>query len=127
MIKQNAGLLAYLPLPATLALAAVLVSACGSARPAAAAAAATAKTCQQVSVTLGDGPDPDSDPVGHAEAQIRPLRQIHAPDRALQSAIGQLDNAYSSLFTSNGASSAAKEAVVVASKRINSLCPGAAS
>jgi hypothetical protein len=125
MIRQNAGLLTCLPLPATLALAAVLVSACGSsARP---ATAATAKTCQQISVTLGDGPDPDSDPVGHAEAQFRPLRQIHAPDRALQGAIRQLDNAYSSLFASNGASSAAKEAVVVASKRINSLCPGAAS
>jgi hypothetical protein len=83
--------------------------------------------CRQVSGALADGPDPDADPVGHAEAQILPLRQIHAPDTALASAISALDRAYRQLFASSGKSSSAKEAVAVASKKINALCPGAAS
>ncbi len=90
-------------------------------------AAATANTCQQVSAVLSDGPDPDADPVGYAEAQILPLRRINAPDQALRSVIGQLANAYQQFFASNGNSSNAKEAVAVASEKLNSLCPGATS
>jgi hypothetical protein len=51
---------------------------------------------------LSDGPDPDADPVGYADA-------------------------YSEFFASNGKSSNAKEAVAVASKKLDSICPGAAS
>jgi hypothetical protein len=125
----------WVPLPplAALLLVTLLLGACGSAAgsgsPAAASPSAVAAepACQQVGGALSDGPDPDADPVGYAEAQILPLRQIHTQDKALRAAIGGLADAYQSFFTSNGKSSAAKEAVAVASKKINSLCPGAAS
>jgi hypothetical protein len=116
--------------PVTLALApgltlALLLSACGGS--ASASAAATKKACQQVSAVLSDGPDPDADPAGYAEAQILPLRQIHAPGGNLKKAISQLDAAYQQLFASNGKSDAATSAVAAASKKVNSICPGAAS
>jgi hypothetical protein len=76
---------------------------------------------------LSDGPDPDSDPVGYAEAQILPLGQIHTSDVQLRAAIAKLASAYRTFFDSNGTSSSAKLAVAAASKRINSFCPGAAS
>ena len=114
-----------------------LLGACGSAapesRPATAgtsgptSTAAVRTTCTQVSAVLSDGPDPDADPVGYAEAQILPLGQIRTSDAALRAAIGKLASAYQEFFDSNGASSSAKLAVASASKRINSLCPGAAS
>ena len=117
---------------ATLVLVVLLVCACSSSASSAAKgtasnAAATENTCQQVSAALSDGPDPDADPVGYAEAQVLPLRRINAPDQALRSVIGQLANAYQQFFASNGKSSNAKEAVAVASEKLNSLCPGAAS
>lgn len=89
--------------------------------------AAVHATCTQVSAVLSDGPDPDSDPVGYAEAQILPLGQIHTPDAQLRAAIGKLASAYRAFFESNGNSGQAKLAVAAASKRINSFCPGAAS
>ena len=110
----------------TLSLAVPLVSACSPSTPQA-SAPATASTCQQVSAVLSDGPDPDADPVGYAEAQILPLRQISAPDQTLHAAITQLADAYQQFFASDGKSSNAKEAVSVASNKLNSICPGAAS
>jgi hypothetical protein len=131
MTTPSARSLAPFPQLATLLLVTLLLGACGSsAGPGSSAAASTPaaeQACQQVSGALSDGPDPDADPVGYAEAQILPLRQIHTQDQALKAAIGGLADAYQSFFTSNGKSSAAKEAVAVASKKINSLCPGAAS
>jgi len=134
MTTASARKRAPLPPLAALLLVPLLLGACGSSAgsgsPAAAAspsAAAAEPACQQVSGALSDGPDPDADPVGYAEAQILPLRQIHSQDKALEVAIGGLADAYQSFFTSNGKSSAAKEAVAVASKKINSFCPGAAS
>jgi|ERR1700677_1541240 hypothetical protein len=119
---------------AALILLVLLVCACSSAAHAtasahstAAAVAATENTCQRVSAVLSDGPDPDADPVGYAEAQILPLRQISAPDQALRAAVSQLADAYQKFFASNGKSSNAKEAVAVASSKLNSICPGAAS
>jgi hypothetical protein len=107
---------------------AVLLGACGSTAPAsgAASAAATRATCTQVSAVLSDGPDPQTDPVGYAEAQIRPLGQIRTPDPQLGAAISGLAGAYREYFASNGASHAAT-AVAAASKRINAICPGAVS
>jgi hypothetical protein len=105
-------------------------SAASSSGPAAGTALSTAAvraTCTQVSAVLSDGPDPDSDPVGYAEAQILPLGQIHTSDAHLRAAIGKLATAYRAFFDSNGTSSSAKLAVAAASKRINSFCPGAAS
>ena len=100
-------------------------SAPAAARPASSAAARAA--CSQVSAALSDGPDPDSDPVGYAEAQILPLGQIRTSDVQLRAAIGKLAGAYRAFFDSNGNSASAKLAVAAASKRINSFCPGAAS
>jgi hypothetical protein len=44
----------------------------------------------------------------------------------LRDAISTLAGAYQQFFTSSGAKTA-EEAVAVASKKINSICPGAAS
>ena len=76
---------------------------------------------------LSDGPDPDADPVGYAEAQILPLGQIRTADAPLRAAIGRLARAYQEFFASNGTSGAAKLAVATASKQVNAFCPGAAS
>jgi hypothetical protein len=124
--------------PALLALTSLglsaLLGACSSSPPSSGSAAAgtisTAAvhaTCAQVSAVLSDGPDPDSDPVGYAQAQILPLGQIHTSDAQLRAAIGKLAGAYRAFFDSNGISSSAKLAVAAASGRINSFCPGAAS
>ena len=117
-----------------LAALAILAGGCGSAGSAASTQAASApaagavqRTCQQVSAALSDGPDPGADPVGYAEAQILPLRQIHAADARLGRAITALDDAYRSFSATDGGSRAARNAVSAASQRINSFCPGAAS
>ncbi len=104
----------------------VILLACGCGSPAG-TSAATANTCQQVSAVLSDGPDPGADPVGYAEAQILPLRQISTADSALHAVIGQLADAYQQFFASDGKSSSAKQAVAAASNRLDSICPGAAS
>ncbi len=112
-----------------LSLVVLLACACGSSSSSASAGASASVTqasCQQVSAVLSDGPDPDADPVGYAEAQILPLRQVSAPNPALHVAIDQLANAYQEFFASNGKSSNAEEAVAVASKKLDSICPGAA-
>jgi hypothetical protein len=122
-----------------LLLAVLLVSACSSSASSSAAASsssspsasssatAIAATCEQVSAVLGDGPDPDADPVGFAEAHILLLRQINTPDQSLRGALSQLAEANQSFVASNGKSANAKEAVAVADKKINSICPGATS
>lgn len=74
---------------------------------------------------LSDGPDPGADPVGYAEAQILPLRQVHTSDGQLRAAINGLDAAYQQMFSTNGAA-AARRAVTKASDRTNAICPGAA-
>jgi hypothetical protein len=119
--------------PAALGLAAValaaLLGACTSQAPASrpVSTAAVRAACSQVSAVLSDGPDPDADPVGYAEAQILPLGQIRTADAQLRAAISKLAGAYRAFFASNGSSSAAKLAVATASKRVNSICPGAVS
>jgi hypothetical protein len=114
---------AAIPL-ATCAVMALALSACSSSGDAA-AAAASAKTCQQVSAVLSDGPDPTEDPVGYAEAQILPLRQVHTSDPQLRAAIGKLASAYAAFFADNGKSEAATSAVLAAAAHMNKLCPGA--
>jgi hypothetical protein len=123
MIKPSTAVLGGL----ALSLLVMLVCACSSSSPARASARAAASTCQQVSAVLSDGPDPDADPVGYAEAQVLPLRQISVSDQALSTAITQLADAYQQFFASNGKSSNAREAVAVASKKLDSICPGATS
>jgi hypothetical protein len=112
-------------------LAVLLACGCSSSASASAAARASASVaqsdCQQVSAVLSDGPDPNADPVGYAEAQILPLRHIGVGNLALRGTMTQLADAYQEFFASNGKSSSAKEAVAVASKKLDSICPGAAS
>ena len=108
----------------------LLVSACGSGEQTAASATQThaqqvQQTCQRVSAVLGDGPDPDADPLGHAQAQILPLERVHASDRTLSTAISTLASAYSRFIVTNGTDRAAKSALTAAIDRIKSLCPGA--
>ncbi|HEY6480071.1 MAG TPA: hypothetical protein VIZ00_08580 [Streptosporangiaceae bacterium] len=126
---RSRRLRAWGPPAAGLALIPMLaLAACGSAgTSASAAAASTRQSCRQIGAVLADGPDPDADPAGHAEAQILPLRQVHIADQSLKTAVGQLDSAYQHLFSSNGSSSAAVKAVAAASKKVNAICPGAAS
>jgi len=119
----------------TLILTVALVCACGSSRqsstaasPSASPSAATiAATCEQVSGVLSDGPDPDADPVGFAEAHILLLRQVDTTDQALRGALSQLADANQKFVASNGKSANAREAIAVASKKLNPICPGAAS
>jgi hypothetical protein len=88
--------------------------------------AAVRAACTQVAAVLSDGPDPDADPVGHAEAQILPLRQIKTSDKALKTALGDLSSAYRSFYQANGKGST-KKAVTKAGALVNAICPGAAS
>lgn len=115
---------------ALLALAvAVPVSACGSSSSATATAAsspsATQATCEQVSLTLSDGPDPGTDPVGYAEAQVQPLQQIHTSVSTLGTAITALASAYQGYYAQGGKSKAATGALNTAMNTINKLCPDA--
>jgi hypothetical protein len=86
----------------------------------------TQPACQTVAAVLSNGPDPDADPVGYAEAQVIPLRQIHTSDSALQNAIDNLALAFEQVFEKKG-SSASENAVTAASKEVNAICPGAVS
>ena len=103
--------------------AAVFLAACSSGTGRASAASAA---CAQISAALSDGPDPGSDPVGYAEAQIKPLRAIRTGDTALRAAVSRLATAYAAVYGSDGKSSAAAKAVRAASRKVNSICPGAA-
>jgi hypothetical protein len=100
-----------------------------SASPASAssAKATTQATCEQIGAVLSDGPDPDADPVGYAQAQVLPLRHVTVASQTLRTVVGQLADAYQQFYSSNGKSTDAKEAVAVATKKLNSICPGAAS
>jgi hypothetical protein len=105
----------------TCTAAVIPLAACSSGPPP--VSAATRKTCAQVKAVLADGPGTDK--VGYAEAQILPLRQIHAASPTLRSAISGLADAYDRFFASNGQSAAATSAVAAAAARVNKLCPGA--
>jgi hypothetical protein len=109
----------------TALLLAVLLAACGSssASKPLTSAQVKQKTCKQIEAALADGPDPEADPVGHAQAQILPLREIHTTDSTLHQAIGILAAAYQELSSTNGASQA-KSAVGAATETIEHLCPG---
>jgi hypothetical protein len=118
--------------PALIGLALLLpVSACDSSGSAATSATsatsgtAAQQTCQRVSTVLTNGPDPDADPVGYAEAQIVQLRQVRTADATLGQAITGLADAYSGYSAANGTSKTAKATLTAAINRINSLCPGA--
>ncbi|HEY3866280.1 MAG TPA: hypothetical protein VGL54_09380 [Solirubrobacteraceae bacterium] len=113
--------------PGALATALVLalaLAACGSSSTSAPTSAQVKhETCRQIEGALADGPDPEADPVGHAQAQVLPLHQIHTSDAELHRAIDALASAYQAFSSSNGAGST-KSAVDGATKTVESLCPG---
>jgi hypothetical protein len=78
-----------------------------------------------VSAVLADGPDPGADPVGYAQAQILPLRQIHTADATLSKAITGLASAYSGYSASHGTNKTVTATLNAAIKQINALCPNA--
>jgi hypothetical protein len=121
-LRRRARVLLATPL---LISTAAILAGCGSSGASQASSAPKA-TCQEIAATLSDGPDPSADPVGYAEAQILPLREIRTSDASLRSAVDKLASAYQAFSATNG-SATAKRAVSTASAQVNALCPGAAS
>ncbi len=115
-------------------LAVPVLAACGSQPANSTAASSTAilgsalqQDCTAVSDVLSDGPDPDADPVGYAQAQVLPLRQLTIGDTALRRAVQALAAAYQEFSSGSGANgSAAKTAVARAESAVNAICPQAA-
>jgi maltose-binding protein MalE len=86
------------------------------------------QACTAVAAVLADGPDPDADSVGYAQAQVLPLRQLKLADSSVQQAVGQLASAYQAFSSASGSAGAADAiAVTKAQNAVNALCPGAAS
>jgi hypothetical protein len=110
---------------AALALCSGFLCACGSSGPAQASDQGLQSVCQDISAVLSDGPDPSSDPVGYALAQVKPLEQIKTPDKALQAAIDDLASAYERVVTTKDSASA-RQGVAAASDKVDTICPGAA-
>jgi hypothetical protein len=115
-------------------LLAAAVTACGSAASSSSASAtalyqATVRQqCTSVAAVLSDGPDPDADPVGYAEAQVLPLRRLKITDAALNKAVQELASAYQAYSTSTGAGNTADAVrASTAEAAVNAICPGAAN
>lgn len=69
---------------------------------------------------LSDGPDADTDPVGYAQAQVKPLKDLAIADPTLQKAVLQLDSAYKA--RSEGDTRGAAH-VAAAEKTLHAACP----
>jgi hypothetical protein len=107
-------------------LISVLLVACGSSSSTA-SSAEVKRTCKQVEAVLSDGPEPAADPVGYAQAQILPLRQIRTSDHKLREAIDTLAAAYRAFSAQHRAERAGSAAITAAVGRVDAICPGAAS
>jgi hypothetical protein len=129
--RAGSGRLAVLLL-AIVGATAALVTACSSSSASSAASRTlfgTAKhqQCTSVADVLSDGPDPDADPVGYAQAQVLPLRQLKLSDPALRREVTRLAAAYQAYSTSKGAAGkTAAQQVKKAEAAVNAICPGAA-
>jgi hypothetical protein len=126
LIRATAGTAAA----ASLVLA---VAACGSASSQTQSSSAVSlgtvvqQDCTTVADVLSDGPDPGADPVGYAQAQVLPLRQLTIGDTTLRSAVLSLATAYEKYSTSSGSTRAAAALVVTkAENEVNKICPQAA-
>jgi hypothetical protein len=105
------------------------VTACGSSSSTASTGilgSSLQQDCTSVADVLSDGPDPDADPVGYAQAQVLPLRQLTLSDSALRRDVLALADAYQAFSTGKGGAAAAAQ-VAKAEKAVNSICPQAAS
>jgi flavin-binding protein dodecin len=113
------------------AFLALAVAACGSgsSQTSSTAALGTAvqQDCTTISDVLSDGPDPGVDPVGYAQAQVLPLRQLTISEATLHSAVLTLASAYQTFSTSTASTrAAAAQAVSKAENEVNKICPQAA-
>ena len=123
LIRASAG--------TTAAFLALAVAACGSASSQTSSTAslgsAVQQNCTSVADVLSDGPDPDVDPVGYAQAQVLPLRQLSIGDASLHRAVLTLAGAYETFSTSSTSTRAASAAAVTkAENEVNKICPQAA-
>ena len=114
-----------------MAFLALAVAACGSASSQTSSAvslgSAVHQDCTSVADVLSDGPDPGADPVGYAQAQVLPLRQLSISDAALSRAVLALSRAYETFSTSSSSTRAASAAAVTkAENEVNTICPQAA-
>ena len=112
---------------------AVAVAACGSSSSSSQASnsavlgSAVQQDCTAVSDALANGPDPDSDSIGYAQAQVLPLRKLTISDATLHQDVLTLAAAYQAFSTASGAGSAAAAATVSkAENAVNHICPQAA-
>jgi hypothetical protein len=108
------------------------VAACGSSSSHTATAAilgsALKQDCTAIADVLSDGPDPDADPIGYAQAQVLPLKQLTIADAKLHKAVISLADAYQTFSTgSDPGGTAAALQVSKAESAVNAICPGAAS
>ena len=111
------------------ALLATAIAACGSSsssHPATSVILGTTiqQGCTAIGDVLSDGPDPDADSAGYAQAQVLPLRQLKIGDPTLQHDVLTLAGAYQALSADGSTGAAA--AVTKAEKAVNSICPQAA-
>lgn len=114
--------------PVVMALA---LTACGSSSSGSSTTALLGSTvhqeCTSISDVLADGPDPDADPVGYAQAQVLQLRQLTIADAKLDRDVLTLASAYQAFSSGSGAGgTAAALSVAKAENAVNSICPEAA-
>jgi hypothetical protein len=108
----------------------LVAEACGSTGHVSAAllGSKTQQDCTAVSDVLANGPDPDADPVGYAEAQVLPLKQLKVSEPALRAAVQNLAAAYQAYDSATGAAQHEAAALVTkAEGAVDALCPGAAA
>lgn len=76
---------------------------------------------------LSDGPDPGSDAVGYAQAQVLPLKALKLNESSVRTAVDRLDAAFGAVVdaTTSSAQSKAAAQVTSAENAVNALCPGA--
>lgn len=116
-------------LAAVLLLAGLVAAGCSSGGSSAHSSALVGTKLQQdcttVSNVLSDGPDPDADSLGYAQAQILPLQQTKVSEADLRDVIKNLATAYQNFVSTSGRSAAASQ-VSSAVTALNKICPGAA-
>jgi len=110
---------------------ALTVAACGSASSQTSSTvsvgSALQQNCTSVTDVLANGPDSGADPVGYAEAQVLPLRQLSISDTALHRAVLALASAFETFSASSTSTRAASAAAVAKSENeVNKICPQAA-
>lgn len=126
--RRAARLLAVLALAgATAATAAACSSSSSTTASSTTTASALSQDCTAVSDVLADGPDSTADSVGYAEAQILPLKQLKLSTAKLQTAVTNLDAAFTTFVGAKSSSTQTQAAVQVTSAEnaVNAICPGA--